>query len=172
MRMRISLIVMLMSMLAVVPVANAIDTGQAFEDPELQAGFEEAYGYPLAPPTTLDEMYDMAEYLVGAGVVTYGTQFAGYPAPEATIGEAIAICIRVERVCAVQFCFVRIQNAIVVFVRVAYVADSVSVCVRLSGIRNEWTIICGIKTIVSVIVRILDVIHSVTIRVLRSKAYG
>ena len=48
-----------------------------FEDPDLQAGFEEAYGYPLAPPATLDEMYDMAEYLVGEGAVTYGTQFAG-----------------------------------------------------------------------------------------------
>jgi multiple sugar transport system substrate-binding protein len=48
-----------------------------FEDPELQAGFEEAYGYPLAPPATLEEMYDMAEYLVGEGAVTYGTQFAG-----------------------------------------------------------------------------------------------
>lgn len=40
MRVRISLIVMLMSMLAVAPVANAIDTGQAFDDPELQARYE------------------------------------------------------------------------------------------------------------------------------------
>lgn len=40
MRVRISLIVMLMSMLAVAPVSNAIDTGQAFDDPELQARYE------------------------------------------------------------------------------------------------------------------------------------
>ncbi len=48
-----------------------------FEDPDLQAAFESAYGYPLAPPATLDEMYDMAEFFVGEGVVQYGTQFAG-----------------------------------------------------------------------------------------------
>jgi len=48
-----------------------------FEDPDLQAGFEEAYGYPLAPPTTLEEMYDMAEFFVGEGAIQYGTQFAG-----------------------------------------------------------------------------------------------
>jgi multiple sugar transport system substrate-binding protein len=48
-----------------------------FEDPDLQAGFEEAYGYPLAPPATLEEMYDMAEFFVGEGVIQYGTQFAG-----------------------------------------------------------------------------------------------
>ena len=40
MRVRISLIVMLMSMLAVAPVSNAIDTGQAFDDPELQARYD------------------------------------------------------------------------------------------------------------------------------------
>ena len=48
-----------------------------FEDADLQAKFEEAYGYPLAPPATLDEMYDMAEFFVGEGVIQYGTQFAG-----------------------------------------------------------------------------------------------
>ena len=48
-----------------------------FEDADLQAGFEAAYGYPLAPPETLDQMYDMAEFLVGEGVVAFGTQFAG-----------------------------------------------------------------------------------------------
>ena len=48
-----------------------------FGDADLQAKFEEAYGYPLAPPTTLEEMYDMAEFFVAEGVVTYGTQFAG-----------------------------------------------------------------------------------------------
>ena len=48
-----------------------------FGDADLQAKFEEAYGYPLAPPATLDEMYDMAEFFVSEGVVTFGTQFAG-----------------------------------------------------------------------------------------------
>jgi multiple sugar transport system substrate-binding protein len=48
-----------------------------FGDADLQAKFEEAYGYPLAPPTTLDEMYDMAEFFVGEGVIKYGTQYAG-----------------------------------------------------------------------------------------------
>ncbi len=48
-----------------------------FEDPDLQAAFEAEYGYPLAPPTTLEQMYDMAEFFVGQGVVKYGTQFAG-----------------------------------------------------------------------------------------------
>ena len=48
-----------------------------FGDADLQAKFEEAYGYPLAPPTTLDQMYDMSEFFVGEGVVKYGTQFAG-----------------------------------------------------------------------------------------------
>lgn len=48
-----------------------------FGDADLQAAFEEAYDYPLAPPATLDEMYDMAEFFVGADAVKYGTQFAG-----------------------------------------------------------------------------------------------
>lgn len=48
-----------------------------FEDADLQAKFEAAYEYPLVPPATLDEMYDMAEFFVGEGVVQYGTQFAG-----------------------------------------------------------------------------------------------
>ena len=48
-----------------------------FGDADLQAKFEEAYGYPLLPPTTLDQMYDMAEFFVGEGVVKFGTQFAG-----------------------------------------------------------------------------------------------
>ena len=48
-----------------------------FGDADLQAKFEEAYGYPLAPPTTLDQMYDMAEFFVGEGVIKYGTEFAG-----------------------------------------------------------------------------------------------
>jgi multiple sugar transport system substrate-binding protein len=48
-----------------------------FEDADLQAKFESSYGYPLAPPATLDEMYDMAEFFVGEGVVQYGTEFAG-----------------------------------------------------------------------------------------------
>jgi multiple sugar transport system substrate-binding protein len=48
-----------------------------YEDPDLQAAFEEAYGYPLAVPTTLEEMYDHSEFFVGEGVIQYGTQFAG-----------------------------------------------------------------------------------------------
>ncbi len=48
-----------------------------FGDADLQAAFEAAYGYPLAPPTNLTEMYDMAEFFVGQGAVQYGTQFAG-----------------------------------------------------------------------------------------------
>jgi len=48
-----------------------------FEDGDLQAKFEGAYGYPLAPPETIDQMYDMAEFFVGEGAIQYGTQFAG-----------------------------------------------------------------------------------------------
>lgn len=48
-----------------------------FNDPDLQAKFKEAYSYDLLPPTTLDEMYDMAEFFVGEGVIEYGTEFAG-----------------------------------------------------------------------------------------------
>ena len=48
-----------------------------FDDPDLQAAFEEQYGYPLAVPETLQQMYDMAEFFVAQGAVTYGTQFAG-----------------------------------------------------------------------------------------------
>ena len=48
-----------------------------FEDADLQAKFEAAYGYPLAPPATLEQMYDMSEFFVGEGAVAYGTVFAG-----------------------------------------------------------------------------------------------
>ncbi|MFN2165977.1 MAG: extracellular solute-binding protein [Anaerolineae bacterium] len=48
-----------------------------FEDPDLQAKFEETYGYPLAPPETIEQMYQMSEFFVGEGVIDYGTQFAG-----------------------------------------------------------------------------------------------
>ena len=48
-----------------------------FGDADLQAAFEAEYGYPLAPPTTLDQMYDMSEFFVAQGVVAYGTEFAG-----------------------------------------------------------------------------------------------
>ena len=48
-----------------------------FEDADLQAAFESTYGYPLVPPETLDQMYDMAEFFVGEGAIQYGTQFAG-----------------------------------------------------------------------------------------------
>ena len=33
-----------------------------FGNADLQAAFESEYGYPLAPPTTIDQMYDMAEF--------------------------------------------------------------------------------------------------------------
>ncbi|MBK8028360.1 MAG: sugar ABC transporter substrate-binding protein [Anaerolineae bacterium] len=48
-----------------------------FGNADYQAAFEAEYGYPLAPPTTIDEMYDMAEFFVAQGAVQYGTQFAG-----------------------------------------------------------------------------------------------
>ena len=48
-----------------------------FNDAAHQAAFETEYGYPLAAPTTIDEMYDMAEYFVGSDAVPIGTQFAG-----------------------------------------------------------------------------------------------
>ena len=48
-----------------------------FEDADLQAKFEEQYGYPLAVPTTLEQLYDMSEFFVNEGAVQYGTQFAG-----------------------------------------------------------------------------------------------
>ena len=48
-----------------------------FGDADLQAKFEAKYGYPLAPPETIAQMKDMAEFFVDEGVVQYGTQFAG-----------------------------------------------------------------------------------------------
>ena len=48
-----------------------------FEDADLQAKFEEEYGYPLAPPETIEQMQQMAEFFVAQGAVEYGTQFAG-----------------------------------------------------------------------------------------------
>lgn len=48
-----------------------------FEDPENMAAFEEQYGYPLAPPETWEQLYDIAEFftrpdenLYGVGVYT------------------------------------------------------------------------------------------------------
>ncbi len=46
-----------------------------FERPELQAEFEEKYGRPLAAPTTLDELKDVAEFFQGReidGKTVYG----------------------------------------------------------------------------------------------------
>lgn len=48
-----------------------------FGNADLQAAFEAEYGYPLLPPETIQQMYDMSEFFVGQGVVQYGTQFAG-----------------------------------------------------------------------------------------------
>lgn len=48
-----------------------------FGDPDLQAKFEAEYGYPLAPPETIEQMKEMGQFFVDQGVVEYGTQFAG-----------------------------------------------------------------------------------------------
>ncbi|MBI5928824.1 MAG: sugar ABC transporter substrate-binding protein [Chloroflexi bacterium] len=52
-----------------------------FGNADYQAQFESEYGYPLAPPTTIAEMYDMAEFFTNVTKDTdspvYGTQFAG-----------------------------------------------------------------------------------------------
>ena len=48
-----------------------------FGDADLQAKFEAEYGYPLAPPETIEQMQQMAEFFVAQGAITYGTQFAG-----------------------------------------------------------------------------------------------
>ncbi len=48
-----------------------------FNDADLQAQFKAKYGYDLLPPTTLKQMYDMAEFFVASGKIRYGTQFAG-----------------------------------------------------------------------------------------------
>ena len=48
-----------------------------FGDADLQAKFEAEYGYPLAPPETLEQMYEMSEFFVGEEAVAYGTVFAG-----------------------------------------------------------------------------------------------
>lgn len=48
-----------------------------FGNADYQSAFEAEYGYPLAPPTTIDQMSDMAAFFVAQGAVQYGTQFAG-----------------------------------------------------------------------------------------------
>ena len=48
-----------------------------FGDADLQAKFEAKYGYPLAPPETIDQMKEMAEFFVEEKAIDYGTQFAG-----------------------------------------------------------------------------------------------
>ncbi|MEZ4769382.1 MAG: extracellular solute-binding protein [Caldilineales bacterium] len=48
-----------------------------FEDADLQAKFQEEYGYPLALPETIEQMQQMAEFFVAQGAVEYGTEFAG-----------------------------------------------------------------------------------------------
>ncbi len=48
-----------------------------FGDADLQAKFQEEYGYPLAPPETIEQMQQMAEFFVAEGAVDYGTEFAG-----------------------------------------------------------------------------------------------
>jgi len=48
-----------------------------FGDADLQAAFADQYGYDLAPPETIDQMSDMAEFFVAQEAVPFGTQFAG-----------------------------------------------------------------------------------------------
>jgi multiple sugar transport system substrate-binding protein len=48
-----------------------------YGDADLQAAFEEQYGYPLAVPETLDQMNDHAEFFVAEEAIRFGTQFAG-----------------------------------------------------------------------------------------------
>lgn len=44
-----------------------------FEDPEEMAAFEEQYGYPLAPPETWDQYYDIAEFFTRPDEGLWGT---------------------------------------------------------------------------------------------------
>ena len=48
-----------------------------FGNADLQAKFKAQYGYDLLPPTTIDQMKDMAEFFVAEKAIDYGTQFAG-----------------------------------------------------------------------------------------------
>ena len=48
-----------------------------FGDADLQAKFEAEYGYPLAPPETIEQMQQMGQFFVDQGAIEYGTQFAG-----------------------------------------------------------------------------------------------
>jgi multiple sugar transport system substrate-binding protein len=48
-----------------------------FGNADLQAKFQAQFGYPLAPPETIEQMQQMAEFFVKEGAITYGTQFAG-----------------------------------------------------------------------------------------------
>lgn len=47
------------------------------EDPAEQAAFEDAYGYPLAVPTTTDELRDVAEFFTRPDEDLYGISFEG-----------------------------------------------------------------------------------------------
>jgi multiple sugar transport system substrate-binding protein len=48
-----------------------------FGDADLQAKFKAKYGYDLKPPTTIEQMAEMAEFFVAEKAIEYGTQFAG-----------------------------------------------------------------------------------------------
>lgn len=48
-------------------------------DPREQAAFERAYGYPLAPPATWAQFYDMARFFTRPAQDVYGSVFAAYP---------------------------------------------------------------------------------------------
>jgi len=47
-----------------------------FNDPDEQAAFEEQYGYPLAPPATWDQYYDIAEFFTRPDEDLWGTSEA------------------------------------------------------------------------------------------------
>ncbi len=44
-----------------------------FEDPEEMAAFEEEYGYPLAPPTTMQQLMDIAKFFTRPDEGLYGS---------------------------------------------------------------------------------------------------
>lgn len=48
-----------------------------FDNADYQTAFQAQYGYPLAPPETIQQMSDMAAFFVAQGAVQYGTEFAG-----------------------------------------------------------------------------------------------
>ncbi len=50
-----------------------------FEEPNEQAAFAQRFGYPLAPPQTWAQFYDIARFFTRPEQELYGTVFAAYP---------------------------------------------------------------------------------------------